>query len=324
MKNKIKKNLIVTLANDDYLDKAKQVLSSVYFNAGWKGDYLLLAHDINDKKLTWFINKGIQIYKTKKLGNHTGPGNYPPVVLSKFYLLKKYFKQWDKIIFLDADIIVRSSLNNLLSLSGFNAPEAETNQLKDQFIKERKIISKYNLNKHYNLEEKSCCTGVFVFDSSIIKEDSFKNLLNLYQEYRDLAIYGEESIFNLYFYKNWNRLPFLYNFNPDHAKRYYNANIENSPAVIIHFGWSISPWKKNSPYYGEWYSNFANANKINLKIRPQAKQFFSQDQLDAYIKRVDRIKKYRLIILYIDRQIGKIGKIFRRSISSTHRKYINK
>ena len=32
-----KKNLLVTLADNNYIDQAKQVFSSVYFNAGWSG-----------------------------------------------------------------------------------------------------------------------------------------------------------------------------------------------------------------------------------------------------------------------------------------------
>ena len=47
----MKKNLLVTLADENYIDRAKQLFSSVYFNAGWKGDYMLLAHEIPEEKL---------------------------------------------------------------------------------------------------------------------------------------------------------------------------------------------------------------------------------------------------------------------------------
>lgn len=50
----MKKNLIVTLADKNYIDQAKQLFSSVYFNAGWNGDYMLLAHEISESELRWF------------------------------------------------------------------------------------------------------------------------------------------------------------------------------------------------------------------------------------------------------------------------------
>ena len=57
----MKKNLLVTLANQDFLPMAKQVLSSAYYNARWQGDYMLLAHEIPDEDLAWFRDKGILV-----------------------------------------------------------------------------------------------------------------------------------------------------------------------------------------------------------------------------------------------------------------------
>jgi len=39
-----KKSVLVTLADENYIYQAKQLFSSVYFNVGWRGDYMLLAH----------------------------------------------------------------------------------------------------------------------------------------------------------------------------------------------------------------------------------------------------------------------------------------
>jgi len=47
----MKKHLLVTLANENYINQAKQLFSSAYFNGGWDGDYLLLAHEIPENKL---------------------------------------------------------------------------------------------------------------------------------------------------------------------------------------------------------------------------------------------------------------------------------
>lgn len=45
----MKWTLLVTLADSSYLDQATQLFSSVYHNAGWRGDYMLLAHEIPER-----------------------------------------------------------------------------------------------------------------------------------------------------------------------------------------------------------------------------------------------------------------------------------
>ena len=52
-----KKDLLVTLADRNYINQVKQLFSSVYWNAGWKGDYMLLTHEIPEKDLKWFRTK---------------------------------------------------------------------------------------------------------------------------------------------------------------------------------------------------------------------------------------------------------------------------
>lgn len=301
-----KKNLIVTLASDNYLDKAKQLFASVYFNAGWQGDYLLLAHEVKSEKLNWFIEKGIRILKTKALDNNTGPGNYPPVVLSKFYLFKEYFKKWDKIIFIDADVIVKASLDNLLNATSFSAPEVEHFKLKGEFTSDKIIIKELGLNRDYNLYSPALCSGVFAFDSNLIQADSFSILVSLYKKYKASCQYGEESIFNLYFYKKWNKLPVLYNYNPEHIRNFYGVK-KNIPSFLIHFGWSTKPWNKDSEYYSKWEYNLKKAEEINLEKRLPAIKEISDKELKKIISYLSRKRIPRSIIIYLDRQIGRAG-----------------
>ena len=83
----MKTDLLVTLADGNYIDQAKQLFSSVYWNAGWQGDYMLLAQDIPDEKLKWFEDKGILITPCESLSeNETVGRGYPSTVLSKFRL----------------------------------------------------------------------------------------------------------------------------------------------------------------------------------------------------------------------------------------------
>ena len=81
----MRNNLLVTLADKNYIDQAKQLFSSVYFNSGWKGDYMLLAHEIHEGELKWFRDKGILIKKCRPLYDK-GIAHLPPAMLDKFYL----------------------------------------------------------------------------------------------------------------------------------------------------------------------------------------------------------------------------------------------
>ena len=64
------KNLFVTLADKNYLDQIKQLFSSIYFNAGWNGDCMLLSHEIADSDLEWFQSRGILVKKCVYTGNN--------------------------------------------------------------------------------------------------------------------------------------------------------------------------------------------------------------------------------------------------------------
>ena len=128
------RNLLVTLADNNYIENAKQLFSSVYHNSGWKGDYMLLVYEVPEKKLDWFRDKGIIVKRCPKIAKRRVWKNYfPNSVLSKFYLFTSYFQKWDRVIFLDGDIIVRSSLNKLARVNGFAAGHNIGFKLDDEF-----------------------------------------------------------------------------------------------------------------------------------------------------------------------------------------------
>ena len=306
-----KKNLIVTMADANFVNQAKQLFSSVFFNAAWPGDYLLLAYGLLEKDLNWFKEKGILVYEQPLLANSLlGVMSYPPIVLSKFYLFKEYFKQWDKIIFLDADIIVRGSLDYLIKLDGFNAPKIKTFWLKDEFYNDdnNKLVE---LREKYPFKGRPFSTGVMVFNTDIIKTSTYKEIINLYYNYKDLYKYQEESTLNLYFYKKWQPLPLIYNLIPSELNRLYGLNKNKVLAYIIHFPCAIiKPWNLKSDYYEEWSYNLKKADEINLDFRPRGAKTYSDQELNRYLRFITTRKIIcflRPTYFFIDRQVGLVG-----------------
>ena len=310
--DKRKKNLIVTLADANFIDQAKQLFSSVYHNAGWEGDYLLLAYNIPENELAWFIEKGIVVYRCEPLSDpllRIGKTSYPPVVLSKFYLFKEYFKQWSKIIFLDADIIVRASLYELLALKGFNAPHALTFTLKDEFAEAKKLSSDFR--KKYDMGRPALNTGIMAFDTSLIESGTFAKIKDLHDSLAGINEYNEESTLNIFFYDKWNMLPVTYNSAPWYMDCFYKIKEADIRAYILHFVCSENkPWEKESSYHQEWVDNLKKAEHIDLNKVMPAKRIGSRREIESYyryLRKREMTNSLKAIFLRVDEEIGKIG-----------------
>lgn len=317
MKNKA---LIVTLADENYIYQAKQLFSSVYWNAGWKGDYMLLACEIPEEKLRWFRKKGILVKKCNRFIEGM-QGKWPVAVFSKFYLFTPEFKKWENIVFLDADIIVRAPIDELAKVRGFHA--LGTRKMKKNFtnplqIKLEKISKKEykKLRKSYNLKEIQFNSGVLAFSTDTIKENCFSILKKLFLNYKKLSD-GDEPILNLFFYKKWKKLPCVYNLNPYYCINFKNVEPKDIQGIILHFH-EDKPWKKDNYFYKEWKSNLKKAELINLK-KIQKPIAWKQKDIKEYSSSLEKKKyshKYYVFRLqeFVDRAIGLLGIILKNNM----------
>ncbi len=284
MKNKKQKNLLVTLADKNYIEQAKQLFSSVYWNAGWKGDYMLLSHNVPEKHLKWFRKKGILIKKCKHKINKANLIYSPKPC--KFFLFTPEFKKWDKIVYLDVDIIVRDSLEELTKVKKFRAvlEDPINNKLLDQFTPpEREKKQKFDkLRKTYDIKAEAFNSGVIAFNTNIINKILFSKLNKLLLEYNDIEqqYLVDQPILNLYFSENWEKLPLVYNLDIGDFKF---INLKKINAIIFHFrGEKDKPWLTKSPFYNEYTSNLKKAEKINLKKAQNPKRIWTKKKADNY------------------------------------------
>jgi lipopolysaccharide biosynthesis glycosyltransferase len=264
------KSVLVTLADRNYINQAKQLFSSAYWNGGWDGDYLLLAHEIPKKELKWFIDKGILIYPCKRIIKKRKYGELNSIVLSKFYLFTKYFRKWERIVFLDGDIIVNYSIKPLKNSKKFSASsDLISIKMKGNF-KNDNILRLNNINKN----KESFNSGVLSFDSKIIKDNTFNELIVLTKKYEKHVLWGEQPILNLYFLNEWNRLSPTYNINYNYSSLDYGIDKNKLKSNILHFcGRSdkLKPWNKNNFYFDKWNYYLKKSNLINIynPIRPK-------------------------------------------------------
>jgi len=326
----MKKNLLVTLSDKNYINQAKQLFSSVYFNAGWEGDYMLLAYQIPESDLKWFRDKGIIVRDCPPFLDYNKILiKYPEVLFCKLYLFTQEFKAWDQVIFLDADIIVKASLAELTKIKGLAGTRVRK-RLRQLFLspvhlyflnQSREILKQ--LAAEYDLDLPAFNTGMFVFSTSIIQPNSFSKLKEAAEKYGRITGSGEESIINLLFQKTWIGLSPLYNFG------YYYDNFvsrlfkRDFKAVTLHF--TRKPWHKKSPFYDEWNENLKKAEQIDLnkivpaiKLTPQVVEEYS-----AYFKKLRRKFFYqdwlRSIYLGVDKGFGFAGLFLKNNFPSIYK-----
>ncbi|MFA5856463.1 MAG: glycosyltransferase [Candidatus Pacearchaeota archaeon] len=289
------KKLFVTLSDENYLEKAKQLFASAYFNGGWDGDFMLLAYNIPEEKLESLRKKGIIIRKCSPIKNESDIKLYYDykekewvnIVLNKFFLFTEEFKKWDIIIFSDADIIILRSLKKLNSIKGFFAARDFLPRIKDQFVaydhlnnEEKSLYKKLELN--FNFKKIAFNSGFMVFSSDIIKKDTFNKLNHLQKKYINISHLGDQGILNIFFYKKWKELPLVYN-----PSSYFFKDKIPIKTITIHTNYKIKAWDKESIFYHEWIKNLRLFDSINEL--PSKEIIMKNGEIRFYSKKLKKL-----------------------------------
>ncbi len=269
----MKKNAIVLLADKSHIEKTKQVIYSSYKYGGWKEDYVLLAQGVPEKNLEWFRKKNIVIRKIKPI-TKKGSGHHPNTVYSKFYLFDEHMKKWDKIIYLDTDIIVRKNITKLLKYNEFAAGKESYKRTIIEQFEETNPVAFRKIKEKYNYFETAFNTGVMVIPTKINSEQTKECLKKLLKRYGNITKWGDQGILNLYFINKWKELPYI--FNDYYSSEPYNRKglikrKDDKDAAILHIIHPYKPWNKKSEYYKEWKRNMEDADKLFKE--PQENKF---------------------------------------------------
>ena len=270
----MKKSLLVTLADKNFIDQVKQMLASVYFNAGWKGDYMLLAHNIPEKELKWFLKKGIIVKRCRPLDIEKTRKGDVLTSYSKFYLFTEDMKKWKNIVYLDADVIVRANLDDLSKVEGFAAVLDPVSKLCYHFDPGMWEIC-YLRDPAFN-------SGVMAFSTNLIQKDTFLKIKKLFDRCGKWSFFHDQGILNLYFHKRWKKLPIIYNVFPNLIR--YCINMEKIDGIILHFAGKNTEdvrliKSKNFFPHREWRHNLERADLIDLSIIPEGKKWNSSRKI---------------------------------------------
>jgi len=261
----MKKEVVLIVADKNYINHAKSLFANIKTIGNWLDDFCLLTN-MNDEDTKIFRDKGIYVKQINM--------NNPYYV--KFNIFDDYFKQWNKVMYIDCDFLINKSLDIIKNLkeddmycdgeefkiletftmwdSGVQIPMTNTNHLN----KYSDILR--DLKENFKTEINGYNSGFMYFNTKIIN-DSVKKLNDLKYRFKDINHHvgyvegTDQPIINLLFNK-WTQIPNNY---VSFWKR------ENFNSVAVHYCHWDAPWTGR---YQNVYQKYISNLKLfdNLKF----------------------------------------------------------
>lgn len=211
---------VVFLCNKAYFSKFIYTCNLLLKNGNYNGAICLVIGDdlyndpiincdiIKDNKIIIkyfpdiiFTNDFLNIQDTMNRAPHWSQKKFQ---FHKFHLFNTFFKQWRYIMYLDCGITIFNDINPILNEATENKLLAHSDaypiyewKLNIQFDNTNtkyytKLSNTYNLNIDYFQ------TTIMLYDTNIIEDDTYDNILNLLLEY-PISITNDQGIIALYF-----------------------------------------------------------------------------------------------------------------------------
>lgn len=220
MRNYIMNNnnlCIVFVCNKAYFNKFIQTCNQLITHGGYKGDIcLVIGDDLRDDAALDRIKNSKIIVKyfpdiifTEtffKINNHIssdGRNITKKFQWHKLHLFNTFFKKWEYIFYLDCGMTIFSDVSPILKEAKENTLLAHSDaypsyqwKLHTQFDKNNRIFPK--LNHTFNLNIDYFQTGIMLYDTKIIEENTFNDLYELSLSY-PISKTNEQGIMALYF-----------------------------------------------------------------------------------------------------------------------------
>jgi len=104
-------SVIAIVANDAYLPQVKSLMVNCVRQGSWKGDFCLVsAEDCDPSDME---NRGIHIMRAL---------DARWTMFTKFHIFSDYFRQWERVLCLDCDILIQGDLNDACDGMGKQLP----------------------------------------------------------------------------------------------------------------------------------------------------------------------------------------------------------
>lgn len=215
------KTCIVSYTNEKFLPKVQVMIDEIREVGKYSGDIVIivgddlkdrLKYDGDDKVIVKYfpeIDRSESIKRLKENPITEGwdnPEFNKTFLWHKLYAFHSYFKQWDKCFCMDGGMKIFKPLDKILDLkcdgtilAHYDGYPDNTNwKLKRQFDEKQfpKIFDE--LQSEFDLDIDYFQSTMFIYDTSLLKEDTFETLINLSKKYFTSKLL-DQGIINLYF-----------------------------------------------------------------------------------------------------------------------------
>jgi hypothetical protein len=218
----MKDSCIILVFNKHHLDKAKETIRQIRNIGQYKDDIVCLAgNDIHCD--TDYYREGNLVYKHfeeierkfiyKEPITTDQRETRKTIQWHKMYCFHTWFREnYSKCLYIDVGMQIYKPIDKILNLDCTNKLLAHSDayptyqrKLHTQF--DSKVFPELykELSKNYNLNVDYFMSTLMLFDTSIIKDDTFDKLVELSNKYVN-ATCNEQSIMNLYFMNQWNQI----------------------------------------------------------------------------------------------------------------------
>jgi hypothetical protein len=260
--------VLAVLADEGYLDPARQILANVHFDAGWRGDLLLLAEDVPEPKLAPFRERGVLVHRISRWHPEPRIGNRSSTLLSKFQLFTPFFRRWRNVVYVDSDMLFDASLERLARVRGLWAV-SDRHDLAWQFGGGAADPEAWReLCARFDPSAEAFNTGLLAFSTDLIGDDALDALHGLFRRYGRMQVNADQSLLNLHFYRRWQRLPDFWAAMRNMPARHFGVPKDRFRVIGRHFPGRPALWDPAHPQHERWRSNLARFDTLDAR-RPQ-------------------------------------------------------
>lgn len=230
--NKLTNHVIVFVSNKSYFTKFIETCTQLINTGKYVGDIcLIVTDDCQDVYDHPFITKNNIIVKhfpdidfpeefkmiTQTLNRPYETYTKSNAQYHKMHVFNRFFKKWDYVFYLDCGMKIHSNINSVLKLFRKNILLGHSDayptyewKLSGQFSHIEPYFT--HLTKRYNLNIDYFQSGILMFHTNLINDNTFDELYKLAIEY-PISRTNEQGIMNIYFnciHGVWKQIPIGY------------------------------------------------------------------------------------------------------------------
>jgi len=255
-------NILIAI-NNAYIDYAKTMLYSLKINNPVEYDIYLMYNQLNRQgiqSMQKFCSQNsmqlhpIHVADTELEGMTLGNAHFSIEMYYRIFVQKYVPETLDRILWLDADIVVDGSITEFYNMDmdgqliaacadcGWNSEETVI-----------RCKNKLNLPEEHVYFN----SGVILFDlNAIRKQLEFGTILDTLKRYQDVLVFPDQDILNVLYDGKTKMISKRFNYQIGLERK--KADVQKDAAVVLHFTGSVKPWHPNyEAYCAEYYWKYA-------------------------------------------------------------------